>query len=185
MRETLSFLKQWAKAPLQTAAIAPSGSSLARLMTEDMGPKSGPVIELGPGTGVFTHAMLDRGLPEDQLALIELNPNFAKAMADTFPRAQVHCMSAAELESVQFFDTAPQRVISGLGLLSMPDEVVEAILRGVFHHLAPGGAFVQFTYGPKCPVPPAVMDKLGLKGRRIGGTLRNLPPASVYHVTRA
>jgi phosphatidylethanolamine/phosphatidyl-N-methylethanolamine N-methyltransferase len=43
---------------------------------------------------------------------------------------------------------------------------------------------VQFTYGPKCPVPAAILQRLGLKAQRVDFTLMNLPPASVYVLRR-
>ena len=51
--------------------------------------------------------------------------------------------------------------------------------------MRPGGAFYQFTYGPRCPVPRPILDRLGLKATRIGGTVRNIPPAGVYRISRS
>ncbi|MEM9439227.1 MAG: methyltransferase domain-containing protein [Pseudomonadota bacterium] len=184
MQDQFRFLLQWAMAPLQVAAVAPSGRSLARLMAQEVRPDLGPVIELGPGTGVFTRAMIEQGMPEDRIALIELNPAFAADLARRFPKAQIHNVSAVDLMEMRTFDRKAAAVLSGLGLLSMPQQVVEAILRGVFLHLRPGGAFVQFTYGLRCPIPPEMLRYLGLQARRAGGTWRNLPPASVYTITR-
>ena len=50
--------------------------------------------------------------------------------------------------------------------------------------MRPTGSFYQFTYGPRCPVPRPILDRLGLKATRVGGTIRNIPPASVYRITR-
>jgi phosphatidylethanolamine/phosphatidyl-N-methylethanolamine N-methyltransferase len=58
-----------------------------------------------------------------------------------------------------------------------------AMLSGVFRCLRPRGALYQFTYGPRCPVPRPILDRLGLKATRIGRTLRNIPPAAVYRIT--
>jgi phospholipid N-methyltransferase len=66
----------------------------------------------------------------------------------------------------------------------MPSRKIVAIIAGAFRHLRPGGAFYQITYGPRCPVPQAVLDRLGLRATRIGGTLRNFPPASIYRIVR-
>ncbi|MDR8269479.1 phospholipid methyltransferase, partial [Acinetobacter baumannii] len=52
------------------------------------------------------------------------------------------------------------------------------------HHLRVDGRFYQFTYGPHCPVPRRVLARLGLQARRIGFTLANLPPASVFRIER-
>jgi hypothetical protein len=61
---------------------------------------------------------------------------------------------------------------------------IAAILSGAFSVLRSGGSFYQFTYGPRCPVPRSILDTLGLQATRIGGTVRNLPPASVYRISR-
>jgi phospholipid N-methyltransferase len=74
--------------------------------------------------------------------------------------------------------------VSGLPLLSMRPRQVMAILSGAFSYTRPTGRFYQFTYGPFCPIPRTVLDRLELKAKRIGGTVRNLPPASVYRITR-
>ena len=182
MNDYLSFLRQWASAPLQVAALAPSGRALAELMTEGLNAHSGPIIELGPGTGVFTQAMIDKGIPQENLALIELNPDFAEMLQDRFPKARVYNINAAELKDRSFFERPASQVLSGLGLLSMPKPLVTEIIQGVFHQLKPGGSFVQFTYGPKCPVHPDIREDLGLRYERVGGTLRNFPPASVYRL---
>lgn len=59
-----------------------------------------------------------------------------------------------------------------------------AILTGAFGYLRPGGAFYQFTYSPRCPVPTRIMDRPGLGATRIGLALRNIPPAAVYRISR-
>ena len=181
-----SFLREWASDPLRVAAIAPSGRSLARIITCEVGAETGPIIELGPGTGVFTQALLDRGVPPENLALVELSAAFSQRLRRKFPDVQVFEQSAADLDAIDPFDGKPAgAVISGLGLLAMPEDVVSAILEGAFNHLAPGAALYQFTYAFKCPVPPGVMASHGLQFECIGRTLRNLPPASVYKITKA
>ena len=76
-------------------------------------------------------------------------------------------------------------MVSGRPLLSMPPRKVIAILLGAFRTMGPDGAFYQLTYGPRCPVPPRLLKHLGLEAHRIGGTLANLPPASVYRLRLA
>ncbi|BCP52444.1 SAM-dependent methyltransferase [Kaistia sp. 32K] len=179
------FLGQWLAAPLRTAAIAPSGRALARLMSSEVGPQTGPVIELGPGTGVFTRALLDRGVAEQDLVLVELNPSFAQFLRRRFARACVLEMNAAELARTSCLDgITAGAVLSGLGLLSMPRQQVVDILDGAFRHLRPHCGFYQFTYGMRCPVPDTIQNRLGLRARRLGGTFLNLPPAAVYRISR-
>jgi phosphatidylethanolamine/phosphatidyl-N-methylethanolamine N-methyltransferase len=75
-------------------------------------------------------------------------------------------------------------VVSGLPLLSMPPKTVTAILAGSFAHLRDDGCFYQFTYGPRCPVRGKVLEGLRLEATRMGRTLRNIPPAAVYRISR-
>jgi len=158
---------------------------LARVITQDISVKDGPVLELGPGTGVFTRALLARGIAQSDLTLIEYGPDFAQTLQLRFPEARVLRMDAAQLRRADLFTGAPVgAVISGLPLLSMSPRKVIAILSGSFHYLRPGGAFYQFTYGPRCPVPRPILDRLGLKATHVGRALRNLPPAAVYRITR-
>ena len=57
-----AFLREWLSDPLRVASIMPSGRALAEIMTRELDPSSAPVIELGPGTGAFTTALLARGI---------------------------------------------------------------------------------------------------------------------------
>ncbi|TIT80529.1 MAG: phospholipid methyltransferase, partial [Mesorhizobium sp.] len=50
--------------------------------------------------------------------------------------------------------------------------------------LKPGGAFYQFTYGPRCPVARPILEGLGLSATHIGRTMLNVPPAAVYRIVR-
>lgn len=185
MAETLGFFQAWLRSPLRVAAIAPSGRALARLITREITPETGPVIELGPGTGAFTRALIARGVRPEDLALIEFGSEFAVALQARYPAARTLWMDAARLDTVELFDGAPAgAVVSGLPLLSIAPRKVRAILMGAFDKMRPDGAFYQFTYGPRCPVPSHLLIPLGLEAERIGGTLANLPPAAVYRLRR-
>ena len=179
------FFWSWTSDPLRVAAIAPSGESLARAMTREIGPSDGPVLELGAGTGVFTRALLAQGVRESDLTLIEYGSDFMRMLQLRFPQARVLWMDASQLGQYGLFPAANVgAVVSGLPLLSMSPRKVMSILNGAFGYLKPAGAFYQFTYGPRCPVPRPILDRLGLKATRVGGTVRNLPPAAVYRITR-
>lgn len=179
------FFWSWASDPLRVAAIAPSGESLARVMTREIRPADGPVLELGAGTGVFTRALLAQGVRESDLTLIEYGSDFMRVLQMRFPQARVLWMDASQLGQYDLYPEADVgAVVSGLPLLSMSPRKVMSILNGAFGVLKPPGAFYQFTYGPRCPVPRPILDRLGLKAVRVGGTVRNLPPAAVYKITR-
>lgn len=176
------FFRSWLRDPLRVAAVAPSGTALSELITRDVPAGAGPVLELGPGTGAFTVALLARGVPEADLTLVESGPDFARALRSRFPAARVLCADAADAADPEAPYTA---VVSGLPLLSMRAERVQTILASVFARSTPDAAMYQFTYAPRCPVSSSVLTQAGLSAELVGRTLRNLPPASVYRITRA
>ncbi|OYU86926.1 MAG: SAM-dependent methyltransferase [Bradyrhizobiaceae bacterium PARB1] len=180
----LGFLRAWIADPWRVAAIAPSGQTLARLITSEIKPSDGPVIELGPGTGVFTKAILQRGVAEVDMLLIEYGSDFMRLLQQRFPNARVLWMDAAQLAQYDHFMAPAGAVVSGLPLLSMSPRKVMAILTGAFRHMKDGGTFYQFTYGMSCPVPRPILDRLGLKASLVGRTALNVPPASVYRIRR-
>lgn len=186
LNDTLSFLRAWLRDPRGIGAVTPSGAALARLMTAHVSQLDGPVIELGPGTGALTRALLARGVLPHRLALIEADPHFADALTKRYPKATILRMDAAQLGNTEslFGEERACAVVSGLPLLSLSPREVIAILRGAFHHLRADGAFYQFTYGPRCPVPSAILNRLGLRASRIGRAIINVPPAGVYRITR-
>ncbi len=186
--DALVFLRAWLRDPRQIGAVAPSGPALARLITSRIDHLDGPVIELGPGTGVFTRALLKRGVPQHRLALIEADPEFAGKLSRRYPGLRVLRMDAAQLgQTGQLFDdeNGASAVVSGLPMLSLAPEQVKAIVHGAFdRQLRHDGVFYQFTYGLRCPLRPALLDQLGLEAHLIGRTWRNLPPASVFRISR-
>tara|TARA_B100000674_G_scaffold28589_4_gene20043 strand:- start:6386 stop:6892 length:507 start_codon:yes stop_codon:yes gene_type:complete len=158
---------------------------LARLITSEVTAHNTPVLELGPGTGVFTRALLDRGVPQDDLTLIEAGPDFSRLLAERYPKARVLQMDACRLGRQGLFGPGElASAISGLPLLSMKPRQIMGILSGSFEYLREDGAFYQFTYGPRCPVPSAILARLDLQATRIGTTVRNVPPSSVYKIER-
>nr|WP_209740595.1 methyltransferase domain-containing protein [Aureimonas populi] len=183
MAETFGFFKAWLRNPLRVAAVAPSGRALANLITSEISHEIGPVIELGPGTGAFTRALIARGVRQEDLTLVEFGSEFAATLHSQYPEADTICMDAARLRKLNLFNGRPAgAVVSGLPLLSIPQRKVHAILSGAFRQMRPDGAFYQFTYGPRCPVPVRLLDHLGLEAERIGGTVANIPPAAVYRL---
>jgi phospholipid N-methyltransferase len=183
--DSLSFFMHWLSDPLRVGAVAPSSQALAAVMTAEIAPEIAPVIELGPGSGAFTRALLDRGIPQRRLALIEQSPGFALALGRRYPDARVLCADAAALGSIDVFPgESAGAVVSGLPLLLMSLNQVSAILASAFTRLRPGGSFYQYTYGWGSPVPRPVLESLGLSATLIGGTLVNLPPAAVYRIAR-
>lgn len=180
------FLRAWSGGPRRIGAIAPSGAALANLIVSRIGPADAPVLELGAGTGVFTQALVDKGIAPRDLTLVECEERFARVLRQRFPGAHVLTVDAGQLDTVPIAGArALGAVVSGLPLLTMPPQKVNAILRGAFRRMRPDGAFYQFTYGLRSPVPRRLADRLGLRITRVGKVHLNLPPATVYRITQA
>ncbi|WP_435170901.1 class I SAM-dependent methyltransferase [Falsirhodobacter sp. 1013] len=153
--------------------------------TRDISVHDAPVVEFGPGTGVFTRELIGRGIEAADLTLVEYRGDFVALLRDRFPGARILHADAARISATNLFPVRQAgAVVSGLGLLSMPPPTVKAILRNAFECMRADGNFYQFTYGFRCPVSRSILTELGLQARRIGGTMRNLPPASVYRISR-
>jgi phosphatidylethanolamine/phosphatidyl-N-methylethanolamine N-methyltransferase len=143
------------------------------------------IIELGAGTGVFTRALLERGVAPADLLALDLNEVLCQYLHVQSPGVQVVCGDARELSSIAtahgFLDRGPvDAVISGLGLLLMTRKTQREVLEAAFSVLAPDGCFIQFTYGPLSPVSRDLLFDLDLSVRRGGFAWWNLLPATVY-----
>lgn len=183
--DLLSFFTAWMAAPGRVGAIAPSGAALAELITRDITADTGPVLELGPGTGAFTYQLLKRGVRQQDLTLIEYGSDFMRLLQLRFPGARVLWMDAARLASERLYDGASVgAVVSGLPLLNMSPRKVISIVSGAFSYMRPGAAFYQFTYGMRCPVRRPILDRLCLRATLVDRAIMNVPPAAVYRLTR-
>lgn len=179
----LLFLAEWIKRPRSVAAVAPSGRALADLITRHIDESTGPVLELGPGTGVFTHKLLEKGVAANELTLIEFGARFSRLLSRKFPRAEVRHMDATALAHLPpLRDDGFGAVVCGLGLLNMPENKVRQIVGGAMKNLRPGSALYLFTYSSHCSIPDTVLEQLGLTATRLGRAWLNLPPASVFEV---
>lgn len=182
VKDGLRFAKACLKSPKQISAIAPSSRFLAEEITKDLSHESGPVIEFGPGTGVFTRRVLARGTKAENLHLVEMDAGFCKDLAKRFPGVHIHQKSATDLTDLPIGKAGA--VISGLPILSMPVDVQEDILRAAMALLGPGGTYYQFTYGRRPPFPPELLEKYGVSWSKGARVWRNLPPATVYSFLR-
>lgn len=179
------FFRAWIRDPRRMGSLTPSSNALADLITAEIAQVSAPVIELGAGTGVFTRALLTRGVPEDRLVLVEREPNLARILQQQFPTARILCVDAAQIGRIGLLGTERAgAVVSGLPLLNLSMRTVIAILNSSFRHMRPGAGFYQFTYGPRCPVSRNILDRFGLRAKRLDATFANFPPATVYRIRR-
>jgi phosphatidylethanolamine/phosphatidyl-N-methylethanolamine N-methyltransferase len=179
--DEVRFIRSWLEKPLAIGAVTPSGRVLARAMARYVDPRvPGPVIELGPGTGPVTEALLDRGVPEERLVLVEFNPTFCQLLRARFPKATVHqadAYAALRRHQINGGDTPASAVVSGLPLFTKPLKTRARLLRDAFAILRSGAPFIQFTYAVVPPIPKM------LAGGKVEASDRiwlNLPPARVW-----
>ncbi len=179
------FLKSWLDDPFSVGAVAPSGRSLARMMTRGLAPGD-RVLELGPGTGTVTRAILGRGVAERDLILLERCPGFAEMLASGFPQATVLRGDATVPQAgLAGHAGAIDYVVSGLPLVLFSREQKHRLLGEVFRLLSADGALLQFTYGGRCPIDRRQLERHGLQARCTGFIALNVPPAFVYRISRA
>jgi phosphatidylethanolamine/phosphatidyl-N-methylethanolamine N-methyltransferase len=178
--DEVRFLRSWIEKPLHMGAVMPSGRVLARTMAQyvDIN-SSGPVVELGPGTGAITSALIDRGVDQKRLVLVEYNPGFCALLRDRYPHAKVVQGDAYTLrDSLRNVLGAPaSAVVSGLPLVTKPMLTRLKLIREAFGALAPGAPFVQFTYSVVPPIPKSLPGVSTEASERIW---MNLPPARVW-----
>lgn len=172
------FIGQLLTRPAEVGAIFPSSRMLGLEMTAGLDATSGPLIELGPGSGAITEALLERGVRPGNIHAVEMSPEFCAVLARRCPGIHVHCGSAADLASLGVPQVAT--IVSSLPLLSIPAPVVKEILISARAHLAPGGRMLQFTYGLRSPVPESTLADLGFACGRGPTVWRNIPPARIF-----
>ena len=178
--DEVRFLRSWIEKPLHMGAVMPSGRVLARTMAQYVDIDSDrPVIELGPGTGAITNALIEHGVDQKRLVLVEYNPGFCALLRDRYPQARVVQGDAyalrASLEDV--LDAPASAVVSGLPLVTKPMLTRLKLMRDAFLALAPGAPFVQFTYSVAPPIPKSLPGVSTEASERIW---MNLPPARVW-----
>jgi phosphatidylethanolamine/phosphatidyl-N-methylethanolamine N-methyltransferase len=182
-RTQRQFLVMWAKAPRSMGAILPSSKSLARAMATQVGRgKNTPVVELGAGTGIVTHALLEAHIAPERLIVVERETALVAMLHGQFPSLRIVEGDAQHLctllKSHDFHKVGC--VVSSLPLLSMPQRVREAIEGQMVEALEEGGVIVQFTYGMNSPIPRARWMALGIYGERVRRVVANVPPANVW-----
>ncbi len=181
--EHLHFLRALLARPKNVGAIAPSSPALAKAIAAQVDPaREGPVLELGPGTGVITEALIARGLAQPRITAVEYDSDFAKLVASRFPRVNVVQGDAFNLDAtLRDEGTLYAAIVSGLPLLNHAPERRHALIESVFARLAPGARYVQFSYGMQPPVPAPQ----GCTVKRASVIWLNLPPARVWVYRKA
>jgi phosphatidylethanolamine/phosphatidyl-N-methylethanolamine N-methyltransferase len=178
--DEVRFIRSWLEKPLSTGAVAPSSKLLARTMAAYVDPQAaGPVIELGPGTGPVTEALVTQGVDPARLVLVEFNPTFCRLLRSRYPTATVVQGDAYVLKRLlgTLLREPAAAVVSGLPLFTKPLRTRLRLMHDAFGLMAPQAPFVQFTYALASPIPKALTGVTAEASERIW---MNLPPARVW-----
>src|ERR1700730_285081 len=157
--DEVRFLRSWIEKPLHIGAVMPSGRVLARTMAPYVNIESSePVVELGPGTGAITNALIEHGVDQKRLVLVEYNPGFCALLRDRYPPAKVVQGDAYALRDWLWdvLSIPASAVVSGLPLVTKPMLTRLRLSRDACLALAPGAPFVQFTYSVVPPIPKSL-----------------------------
>ena len=154
--DEMQFIRSWMEKPLRTGAVMPSSKALARVMARYVDPQStGPVIELGPGTGPVTEALVERGVDPARLVLVEFNPDFCRLLRTRYPAATVVQGDAYRLRRLLegTLREPAAAVVSGLPLMTKPLRTRLRLIADALPILGPHAPFIQFTYAMMPPIP--------------------------------
>jgi phosphatidylethanolamine/phosphatidyl-N-methylethanolamine N-methyltransferase len=176
--DEVRFIASWIQHPLKVGAVSPSGRALAKAVAAEIDPSiTGPIVELGPGTGPVTEALVARGIAPERLVLVEYDPEFCTLLRRRFPGATV-----VEGDAYALADTLAgivkepiAGIVSCLPLMTRPLNVRVRLLNAAMRLLRPGAPYVQFTYAMTAPIPS--------RRYRVTSSPRiwlNLPPARVW-----
>src|SRR5471030_568361 len=177
--DEVHFIRSWLEKPLATGAVMPSGKALARTMARYVDPLvPGPVIELGPGTGAVTEALVEQGIEPSRLVLVEFNPVFCRLLRSRYPQATVMQGDAYGVQRLlENFEPAAA-MVSGLPLMTKPIKLRNRLIADAFKLMAPTAPFIQFTYAMVgSPIPK---NPVGIVAKASERIWMNLPPERVW-----
>ena len=184
-QDDAKFLKNWIDNPVKLGAVMPSSIFLARVMAAEVDLSvPGPVIEIGPGTGPVTEALVAHGVDEARLVLVEFNPEFCMMLRERFPRATIIEGDAYGLDVTLAgkLDAPAAAIVSSLPLTTKPVSERLDMIERAFALMHADAPFIQFTYAVKSPVPVKLAK---LRAKVSDWVFRNVPPARVWTYRRA
>lgn len=178
------FLRTWLEKPSIVGAISPSGRALSRAMAAAVDPaKPGLILELGPGTGVVTEALIARGIAPERIVSVEYDSGFCDMLRDRFPGIAVVQGDAFALDATLPYEKRGPfaAIVSSLPLVLKEPPQRRVLVEDALGRIAGGGPYIQFSYSPKPPVTPVPGVFTAAHG---GWILNNLPPARVWTYRR-
>ena len=178
--DELRFFKGWIDKPKAVGSIIPTSSVTARRMASVIDPSSGlPVLEVGPGTGVITRAILSHGIKPENLYAVEYSEDFVRHLRRHFPGVNVIQGDAFDLDTTlgDKSGTVFDSVVSGVPLLNFPVTHRIGYLNSLLDRIPAGRPVVQLTYGPLSPIPAGRGD---YTVEHFDFVIRNIPPTQLW-----
>lgn len=187
LREHVFLFSRFLRSPRTVGALTASSRALAEAMVDGLDLKCpGHVVELGPGTGVFTAAIAERLGKDTRFLAVDIDKAFVQQICKRWPAIECVCASAERLDELvaarQMFPI--DHIVSGLPFVSLPPAMTKQILESVTAVLRPGGTFTTFQYLHGYALPQAASFRRGMTARmgvepitRL--VVRNVPPALV------
>ena len=192
MSDTFTFIKNFVRHPTKVGAISPSGPSLVRTKTEWIDwSNANNVVEFGPGTGVFTEAIIKRLHNDAKFFAIEQSAELAESTRQRVPSANVFEDSATNIAELcqQLSIDSVDAIVCGLPWAAFSEDLTDEIFAAMFSVLRPGGQFATFAYWQGVILPAGIrfskrLNRSFSSVEKSPTAWRNLPPAFVYRCIR-
>lgn len=181
MSKKTYFLKQFWQEKKMVGSMIPSSRYLAKKMLQNVNfRKARVLVELGPGTGVFTRKILEQMHPDAKLVVFELNDQFFQNLQEEIHDSRLVLIHDSAEYIQKHLNEADllhaDYVISSLPLTNFPKKLKETILKAAHHCLKNEGCFIQFAY--------SLISKKELETQfdetNISFTPLNFPPAFIF-----
>jgi|TARA_B110001454_G_scaffold127870_1_gene119225 phospholipid N-methyltransferase len=181
------WFKNYINHPLEIGAIFPTSNITSKLMASELELNNDSiVVELGPGTGKITQAILNKGVLDKNLILVEINDQFSKALKNKFPKVKIFNEDAVTFLT-KFEENNKRKIdiiISAIPLVSLDKKTNDLLCELAIKNLSSKGKFIQITYFIKCSFSKNIIKSLKLNKSLVGLSLINLPPAFVWKITK-
>ncbi|MBY3387351.1 phospholipid N-methyltransferase PmtA [Rhizobium laguerreae] len=178
--DEIRFFRGMMQGPKTVGSIVPTSSITAKRMASVVDIHSGlPVLELGPGTGAITKAILGRGVQPENLVAIEYSTDFHKHLQRSYPGVHFINGDAFDLQTTlgNFSGLTFDSVVSGIPLLNFPMAKRISLLESLLDRLPAGRPMVQISYGAISPIA-ANPDRYHIQ--HFDFVMRNIPPAQLW-----
>ncbi|WP_062208811.1 class I SAM-dependent methyltransferase [Aureimonas sp. AU12] len=178
--DLVRFFGTWVRNPIKMGAVAPSSASYcATMVAASTTEIDGPILELGPGLGVVTRALLDAGVAPSRITSIEYDRDFAATLTRRFPGVNVIHGDGFDLDATLADGGATRfsTILFAIPIVKLPQAERQALFTRYFARLAPGGNLTQLSYLWTPPVKP-VAGVFDVSASPI--VWDNIPPARVW-----